>query len=254
MLPGARVQMEEALFGFHRNREGHHMKRNIRKAGSITVEASFVVPIFFLAVFAFLYLFECLIEQNDLQDQMIQSAKNYLFYEIQDPCIRMEDGIVQMVNWHVKDGNGYCETEVKKSIPGMPAWILQVHLYQRIQVSLYTGRSMTPEATDAEEIYVYVAENGTVYHRDIGCTYLRLGIQEVSGEAVAGLRNQSGGKYKACEICTAGNEAIEYSIVYITPYGGRYHRNKDCSGLRRTIRKVSLSSIGAFPPCSKCGK
>lgn len=219
---------------------------------SITVEASLVVPIFFLAVFVFMYLFECLLVQNDLQDQLSKLAENYAFYKVQAPCIRTREGTVRQVDWKVEDGKGYCDSEIQHSIPGLPSWLLQLRLYQRVQVHDYAGRSMIPKETVGDDKYVYVAENGTVYHMDIGCTYLRLGIQSVKADVVDTLRNQSGGKYKPCEYCMGNQFETESSIVYITPYGARYHQTKDCSGLRRTVRRVLQSEIPGFPPCSKC--
>lgn len=221
--------------------------------GSITVEASLVVPIFFLAVFVFMYLFECLVMQNDLQDQLGKLAKNYAFYGVQAPCIRTRDGAVRQVDWKVEDGTGYCDSEIQHSIPGLPSWMLQVRLYQRMQVHDYAGKSMVSEDTAADDEYVYIAENGTVYHMDIGCTYLRLGIQSVGSNVVDTLRNQSGGKYKPCESCMGEQSATDYSFVYITPYGARYHQTKDCSGLRRTVSRVLRSAVPGLPPCSKCG-
>ena len=41
---------------------------------------------------------------------------------------------------------------------------------------------------------------------------------------------------------------------YITPYGDRYHKEKDCAGLRRSIRKLKKSQVGDLPACSKCGR
>lgn len=221
---------------------------------SITVEASLAVPVFFIAVFVFMYLFECLLMRNDLQDQLFETAKNYAFYQIQTPCIRTGDGQLQQVHWQLQDGTGYCDTEVRCDIPGLPAWLLQMRLYQRVQVHNYAGRSMTSVSDGEGGPYVYIAENGTVYHQDIGCTYLHLGIQTVSGTAVDDMRNRSGGKYKACESCAGTQAATDFVTVYLTPYGARYHKTRDCPGLRRTVRRVSKSMVGNLPPCSKCGR
>lgn len=228
-------------------------KNKNRLKGSITVEASLVVPIFFLAIFVFMYLFESLAMQNDLQDQLDSLAENYAFYGVQPPCIRTRDGVVRQVGWNTEDGEGYCDSEIQYSIPGLPAWLLQVRLYQRVQIHDYAGRSMVPEDAMGNSTYVYVAENGTVYHRDIACTYLKLGIQSVGGNVVDTMRNQSGAKYKPCESCMGEQSATDYSSVYITPYGARYHQTRDCSGLRRTVRRVLQSDVPGLPPCSKCG-
>lgn len=228
------------------------MRKRKYMVASITVEASLAVPVFFIAVFVFLYLFECLLFRNEIQDRLAEAAENYAFYHIQTPYIRTTDGQLRQIGWQLQEGTGYCDTEIRCDIPGLPSWLLQMRMYQRIQVHDYSGSSMaSAEAGDGS--YVYVAENGTVYHRDIGCTYLRLGIQEVAGNAVEGMRNQSGGKYKACESCIESQEAAAFAAVYLTPYGARYHQTRDCPGLRRTVRRVVRDAVGNLPPCSKCG-
>lgn len=67
-------------------------------------------------------------------------------------------------------------------------------------------------------------------------------------------RNRSGGKYKACELCADGQQLTAQMQWYITPYGDRYHKEKDCAGLRRSIRKLKKSQGGDLPACSKCGR
>lgn len=222
-------------------------------AASITVEASLIVPFFFLAVFAFMYLFEALALQQQMQEKLIAESRNYAATGIQVPFARLGQNGVHQLHWHTGKKEGYCYLDISRKIPGIPSQCLQLHVYQSIQLSAYTGRSMVPGQTDSSAEYVYIAENASVYHRRIDCTYLKLGIQSVTGKQVEDLRNQSGGKYKACETCTEGGEAASYQTVYITPYGARFHRIRDCSGLRRSVRKVELSSVAALPPCSKCG-
>lgn len=222
--------------------------------GSITVEASLTVPVFFLAVFVFLYLFECLNVQNDLQNQLWETGKNYAFYGIQAPYLCTGDGQRKQVNWYVSEGKGYCDTEMDRTIPGLPSWMLQVHIYQRLQVHNYSGRSMVSKTEGENGPFVYVAENGTVYHTQIDCSYLHLGIQAVAEADVDARRNRSGARYKPCESCVEDLPPVTNSFLYITPYGVRYHRTKDCSGLRRTVRRVLKSTAGNLPPCSKCGK
>lgn len=222
-------------------------------AGSITVEASLIVPVFFLAIFAFMYLFEAITLQKQMQEELITESRNYAAMGIQTPFVRLGQGSIHLIQWNTEETGGNCSLDIRQRIPGIPSQFLQLNIYQNVQVSSYAGRSMVPSQADEHAEYVYIAENASVYHRKIDCTYLKLGIQSVAGKQVEHLRNQSGGKYKACESCTKGGEAVAYQTVYITPYGARFHCSKDCSGLRRSVRKVELSSVAALPPCSKCG-
>lgn len=98
--------------------------------------------------------------------------------------------------------------------------------------------------------YVYITENGSVYHRSRECTHIRLRISSVSGNEVKKLRNTSGGKYKKCEYC---HPKLSDKRLYITEDGDRYHSTLSCSGLKRTIRKVRLSDLNGVKPCTRCG-
>ena len=100
-----------------------------------------------------------------------------------------------------------------------------------------------------EDETVYVTETGLVYHKDYHCTYLDLSIRMVQGKEISGLRNESGGRYYACEHCggKGGGPA------YITDYGDRYHSSLSCSGLKRTVYAVPLSEVIGKGACSKCG-
>ncbi len=220
---------------------------------SITVEASLAVPVFFLAFMAFMYLFEGISMQKQMQAKLAEAGRNYAATGIQIPLVTLEQGGMQRLQWEIGESESYCSVTVCRMIPGIPSQLLPLNLYQNVRLSPYTGRTMIPEPAEDDSEYVYLAANGSVYHRKIDCTYLKLGIMCVTGSRVGELRNQSGGKYKACEACMEGGEADSFQSVYITPYGARYHRIRDCSGLRRTVRKVKLSEVGAMPPCSKCG-
>ena len=52
-----------------------------------------------------------------------------------------------------------------------------------------------------EDETVYVTGTGLVYHKDYHCTYLDLSIRMVQGKEISELRNESGGRYYACEHC-----------------------------------------------------
>ncbi len=127
---------------------------------------------------------------------------------------------------------------------------------QRARVRAWTGREDgEDDGTEGEEgddgTYVYVTETGTVYHDDPNCTHLKLSIREVDESELAGLRNNSGGKYHSCERC--GGASAD-GKVFITSEGDRYHSSLSCGGLKRTVRQVSKEELGDMRACSKCGK
>lgn len=53
--------------------------------------------------------------------------------------------------------------------------------------------------------------------------------------------------------CGSCGRAGAQGQVYITEYGDSYHSQINCSGLKRTIYTVPLSQVGARGRCSKCG-
>ena len=100
-----------------------------------------------------------------------------------------------------------------------------------------------------EEEYVYVAENGEVYHVDRECTHLMLSVKKVSLWEARDGENQEGEKYRACEICCDG---LTFGQVYITEQGDCYHYRKNCLGLKRTVYKMTFSQAEEYRACSRC--
>ena len=100
---------------------------------------------------------------------------------------------------------------------------------------------------------VYVAENGSVYHRDLSCTYLALSIHACSMSSVQHLRNQYGARYVQCERC--GHVSDKNQTVFITDMGTAWHTDRHCSGLKRTMDGMSQKEAeqSGLRPCSRCG-
>lgn len=140
-----------------------------------------------------------------------------------------------------------------------PTLFLKLDNFQIVQRSKLRGWNgykpllKVKEETDQDtEEMVYIAETGTVYHTSRECTHLKLSIKLVPFEQVENLRNNSGGKYKKCQVCSSGSK-IE-GLVYITTTGDRYHINGNCSGLKRTIKELPLSQVKDRNLCERCKK
>lgn len=114
---------------------------------------------------------------------------------------------------------------------------------------------------DSQE-YVYITAGGEVYHTDSQCTHLLRYIKKCERTDIDELRNNSGAKYYACQICSdisgkydneAGNEASgENSHIYYTEYGTRYHGSNRCTELMRNVQKVKKSDVENRRLCEKC--
>ncbi|MDO4189626.1 MAG: pilus assembly protein [Lachnospiraceae bacterium] len=98
--------------------------------------------------------------------------------------------------------------------------------------------------------YVYMTENGTVYHMSRECSHIRLKINAISGNDIKLLRNENGAKYKQCIYC---KPSLSDNKLYVTSDGDKYHNTLTCGGLKRTVIKVRKSKIEGIRPCSRCG-
>ena len=106
-------------------------------------------------------------------------------------------------------------------------------------------------ATESEDVrYVYVTENGSVYHNDRNCTHLELSISSVRREQAMVLSNADGLHYVACEKCCGDILPLQ---LYITEEGRCYHTSLNCPGMKRTVYYVPVSEVPEFRECSRCG-
>ncbi len=241
------------------------------KKGSMTVEAALVLPLFIFAMVLFGYLGKIAQYQDEIQwamtrvvreasaeygmgqNEVLKSkayylAKLYMYLDI--------DGIsLSLRNSKFMEENDEIDLVVDYRIK-VPFSFLLKNTYsfqQRVRSRGFVGVEQRG-AEQTEEIWVYIATTGRVYHRQEDCTYLKLSISQMKYEDMEELRNVSGGKYYACEKCAKGKEISKETEVWITNYGDSYHIMKSCGGIRRTVEKISLSQVGTKTPCSKCGK
>lgn len=96
---------------------------------------------------------------------------------------------------------------------------------------------------------VYVAENGVVYHENRECTHLLLSIRQVTLQQALLSRNEQGGKYTECEKCVQGQVNKD---VFIADEGDRYHNERQCPGLKRTVFVMIKGEAGEYRGCSRC--
>ncbi len=98
----------------------------------------------------------------------------------------------------------------------------------------------------------YLAENAAVYHLDRKCTHLQLSVRCIFSEDIAQVKNSYGRRYEECKKCVVPADEAWKSICYIADDGDCYHWNVDCSGLKRTVRWVSIEEAKQYAPCSRC--
>lgn len=98
---------------------------------------------------------------------------------------------------------------------------------------------------------VFITPSGKAYHPSRSCTYLNIKIEETSKTAVRFQRSRDGSKYYACPFC----KSEKNGGYYITSYGNRYHRKRNCPAIKRSIRETTRRDAEkqGYHRCGKCG-
>lgn len=213
---------------------------SVRKKAGITLEAALVLPLFLFSVITLLY-FGVIIQKASTElityGEMAKEAATAV-------TAFSEDQKIIDVIWR----KGY-------SFPFRVIPLPAVNITFRARVRAWSGRDGYVKEEDEEEEkepeeLVYVTETGTVYHRNLQCSYLKLSIRTVLTSSLDSLRNSGGGKYYPCERCGGSVSGS----AYVTTYGDRYHGSLECSTLKRTVNTVPLEEAkNTKRPCSKCG-
>lgn len=231
------------------NRNGL-MKRRWEQA-SYTVEAAFVVPLGFLVLMSLSCLFTGAVKQNNVQMALLKTVQAYGMTQSRTSALQGIADQKVLIRWEEQGGEEFVCTDYYQRIPFLGSRLFGLHRYQQVAAVDYSGLSMVSD--EEGDYFVYIAENGRVYHMDRECTYLRPRIRQDTVFVLKRKRNQSGGIYYPCESCCRSETQPAGMHVYYASYGERYHIREECPKLKRTVRSVRRSKAGSLPPCSKCG-
>ena len=185
--------------------------------GSLTVETAMILPFFLMILLAFFSFFFHYASAAELKVKAAADAKKLGI------AIGSIDATVQPEVTIYKRENEIVQKAVCRS------WIGFAGL-------------------EIREAIVYMTPEGEVYHLYADCTHLELSIQCVSDQHAKTAKNLYGEKYRKCELC---KEPFEM-LVYITSEGNCYHSQRNCGGLKRTIRQIPLSESGGKRCCLRC--
>ena len=212
---------------------------SFNKKASLAVETALVLPLFFLGMVTLISFMDIYKVQTEHLQVLCEKAKEAGTYA----CIPGGKGPKEITLPDV-----YSYTPVGGVIP-----LPKVRMHNTVKVHAWTGADSRRFAHngDQAERMVYVTVSGTVYHRNPGCRYLNVVVQQMSGAGVKSARNMYGEKYYACESCSRNQKPA--GTVYVTKSGNRYHNQSSCSGLKRTVRLVKLSDVHNMGACSSCG-
>lgn len=235
--------------------------------GSMAVEAALVLWLFIVFAVSLMMPMEFvqvqLRVQKALEEQLrivcsqaAETQENALrrWEWLSRSCVKgKEDGV--LVNC-VREGDrveldaAYCVT-IPFSLFGKREFFLQNSCSGR----LWSG---SPEAdawnTKEGSVPVYVTPYGTAFHWYRDCVNLDVAVYEAGAIRLETIRNASGSRYYPCRYCADGKEPDEDSTVYLTRYGQRYHVDRGCSRLNRTVSTILRKDAGSRHPCEKCQK
>lgn len=245
-----------------------------KNRGSATVEAVCILPMLMIVFWIFYSMCQIFIVDNLVYQAVMNTAEElaeYAYLAEEDSAILdtvAANGMLQeylpsdkrleryikggktglLILYPVQvDAEGFLTVRLNYRLEIPSPFLKKLEMPVQIQVrqKAYTGYRKPEDREDGEQ-YVYLAENGTVYHLTRSCSHLDLTIHPVSADR----RKEQYAELTPCEYC--GDETSD--IYYITDTGERYHSSMECGGLKRTVRRVPRSEVQGYAPCSRCGK
>lgn len=274
------MAIKDLAIGAVKKQRGKQKRSALLIAGSLTVEAALALPLCLGVLFLLAgllsaarvseqmdhYLFMTsrrLAAWSEAQDGVHMADAYRCFYFEADksgvPFDRIDGGkagvLLTLPENGQNDGLICLRASYRIRVPGYLAGSRGIRVTDQVCTRGWIGRksAASNESENAEYVPVYVTENGIVYHKDRGCTYLDLDVRKVSYEAAARIRNRYGERYHACEKCARGKRT---GTLYVTGMGNAWHTDPHCSGLSRYLHTMDEQDALAsgLRPCSRCGR
>lgn len=198
--------------------------------GSLTIEAAVVLPFLLMVFLSFFSFFFQYASAAELKVQAAAEAKKI--------------GVVMGSVQGTDSGN----VTIYKSAKIEDVWMNPFYKENDVVQSAVCRAWIGFTELETTETFVYITPSGSVYHLYSDCTHLALSIERVTIVRAQMSKNEYGEKYRECELC---DEPFG-TLVYITSEGNCYHSERTCSGLKRTIRQVSLSEAKGRVCCIRC--
>lgn len=245
--------------------------KDVKNRGSITVEASIVVPLFLFFLLTVAKIAGMLIAEAQIHQSLAEAAgytAQYCYLEQRllgdnSSAVVVNTGVlVSQFQDYIGDSS-YVEKNVAGGEKGIIitqtpdtengkvfyakadySFRLEVpflgvfHMKRRnvIKQKAFLGFDGQEEV----DSYVFITPNQEVYHLRRDCTHLELKVRKTAGT----------GGMSPCRYCGRRNTGN----YYIAKDGRVYHCSRDCSGLKRTVYRVKLSEVNGLDPCQRCGR
>ncbi len=242
--------------------------------GSLSLEAALVIPIFFFAMLCLAFLLEMMALRVTMKNALYSVGKElsqqaYASPMISTPSIRknivdhigeerLERSLIRggvkgidcsesVSDW--KSAIMNLSVRYTMEVPILMFKVPAISCEETLRIKGWTGYVDIGD-TGGDDI-VYITDYGTVYHEEMDCTYLEIAVRGILADTIKDARNDSGGKYYACEKC--GKET-HIGILYVANYGDRYHTTLNCTKIKRNIYAVLRKDVLERGGCSKCVK
>lgn len=240
--------------------------------GSMTLEASIILPILFLAMTACLIFGQMIVVKSAMHHGMVEAAKELAveMYEKQEsgsiinsfearllqskyakadqrtPLIRLTG--LTFAGSQFPNGQGEIELHMRYRLAASLPFFGRHSMYidECTKQKAFTGYE--PSAFEEGKGYAYVTQYGEVYHNNLQCSHIMLKISN-AGDIEAYTEGET--SYRACKKCIK-EETQTPKVLYVPKEGDCYHASISCSGLTRNIRKVTIWEVENMRPCSRC--
>lgn len=242
-----------------------------RPRASLTIEASFIVPLMagFLAII--LFFFRVISVQVVVEEAMVYTGRcvavESCVVSSEEALFLSAESIFRMLVDENVVVNSYVENKswgislLKSEFTGDVIWLraeyavkLPVSFFGTDCIYLSSENSfhkwIGSNGLEHVEKWVYITQTGSVYHTSVDCRVLDISIKTAFLSEIGDYRGVDGQKFYPCSRC----KKEDCQVVYYTDYGTLYHYDVVCSSLKRTIKKIPLEEVGSRHICSFCNK
>ena len=218
-----------------------------RQEGSATVEAALALPLFLIVCVMLLSMVDMTRTYVREEEKLYEQTRKAAVYGVIGSAAGIR-GSTDMVEFY----KPYRAAPPLKG-PGFRHFLMVNHCKAHIWNGYDNSKGFLSEEDPA---YVYVTEEGSVYHRRRDCSHLNVTIKSIPPGKMGAQRSEDGSRYYACPICTKGMKKSDLSkmTLYVASYGIKYHVRLTCPNIKRTVYVVPFSQVNGKPACSECGQ
>lgn len=210
---------------------------------SLTVEAAFALPLFFMALvmlISFMNAVSFQVTENLKLSNEARTAAMYAAAAGRAAGGTAADGLY-IDFFQIRD--------FAYPFSVIPVPKLKIALRARVYPWIGSdGKDTAAEPDSSPEQMVYLTDNESVYHTHSDCTHLDLTVIATTTEQIGKLRNAYGEKYKKCDSFPDNYRGT----VYLTLKGDCYYPSLGYAGVTRHVRLGKLSDYRGLKECERC--